>query len=126
MLNIQKFLEETDREFEKRPFVNGLDEIFGDLSEKKRSLLIKEYENIKSFYHTNRRALLEEVEREAREIVEKHNVRILNEFQLQGKPDMPMIAYDERVCLIPAMKKATEETLSSLASHLREEIIKTK
>lgn len=53
---------------------------------------------------------------EIKDIISKHNARILNEFQLQGKPDMPMIAYDERVCLVPAMQKATEETLSALSA----------
>lgn len=38
--------------------------------------------------------------------IAKHNANILNQFQLQGKPDMPFIAYDERVCLIPAIEKA--------------------
>lgn len=47
-------------------------------------------------------------------IINEHNGRILNEFQLQGTADMPIIAYDERVCLKPAMKIATEETLSTL------------
>ena len=36
----------------------------------------------------------------------KHNVNILNQFQLQGTANMPMIAYDERVCLIPAIEKS--------------------
>lgn len=49
-----------------------------------------------------------------KKIISEHNARILNEFQLQGKPDMPLIAYDERVALIPAMKKATEETLKNI------------
>ena len=48
-------------------------------------------------------------------IISEHNARILNEFQLQGKPDMPFIAYDERICLIPAMEKATKETFSILS-----------
>lgn len=43
-----------------------------------------------------------------REDIGKYNANILNEFQLQGKPDMPLIAYDERVCLIPAIEKALE------------------
>lgn len=38
----------------------------------------------------------------------KHNANILNQFQQQGTPDMPIIAYDERVCLVPAIKKAME------------------
>lgn len=43
-----------------------------------------------------------------REDISKYNANILNEFQLQGKPDMPLIAYDERVCLIPAFEKALD------------------
>ena len=53
-------------------------------------------------------------EKKIDEIIAEHNARILNNFQLQGTPDMPMIAYDERVCLAPAIEKATKETLSSL------------
>lgn len=45
----------------------------------------------------------------------KHNANILNKFQQQGTADMPMIAYDERVCLIPAIKKAMEELEASLS-----------
>jgi hypothetical protein len=70
--------------------------------------------DIKDFIRT----LLHDTEIAAREEIEKmigeHNARILNEFQLQGKPDMPMIAYDERVCLAPAIERATKDTLSSL------------
>lgn len=47
-------------------------------------------------------------------ILAKHNARILNSFQLQGNPNLPLIAYDERVCLIPAMEIATQETLEDL------------
>jgi len=43
----------------------------------------------------------------------KHNANILNEFQNQGTPDMPFIAYDERVCLIPAIEKAMERLAPS-------------
>lgn len=58
------------------------------------------------------------------DIIGKHNARILNEFQLQGKPDLPMVAYDERVCLIPAIEIATKKTfdeLSDLISTLTDE-----
>jgi len=41
-----------------------------------------------------------------REDITKHNANILNEFQLQGTPEMPIIAYDERICLLPAIDKA--------------------
>lgn len=40
--------------------------------------------------------------------ISKHNAMILNEFQNQGTPQMPLIAYDERVCLIPAITKVME------------------
>lgn len=43
----------------------------------------------------------------------KYNARILNEFQNCGTADMPMIAYDEKVCLIPAIKKA----MKNLTTH---------
>lgn len=46
-------------------------------------------------------------------IIPQHNARILNEFQAQGKPDMPMIAYDVNVCLVPAIIKATKDTVES-------------
>lgn len=42
------------------------------------------------------------------EDIGKHNANILNEFQKQGTAEMPIIAYDERVCLIPAIEKAME------------------
>lgn len=41
-----------------------------------------------------------------REDIGKYNANILNAFQSQGTSDMPIIAYDERVCLIPALEKA--------------------
>lgn len=54
-------------------------------------------------------------ERERTEkLISEHNTRILNAFQLQGNSEMPIIAYDERICLIPAIKIATKETLYSL------------
>ena len=46
------------------------------------------------------------------DIIGKHNAKILNEFQGQMKPDLPMICFDERVALIPAIEKATKETLA--------------
>lgn len=49
-----------------------------------------------------------------KKIIGEHNARILNEFQLQGTPNMPFIAYDERVCLLPAMEKATKETFKNI------------
>lgn len=41
-----------------------------------------------------------------RKDIAKYNAEILNQFQQQGTAEMPMIAYDERVCLIPAIEKA--------------------
>lgn len=55
-----------------------------------------------------------QIERMMSYIIGKHNARILNHFQEQGTPEMPIIAYDERVCLIPAINKAMEETLASI------------
>ena len=46
------------------------------------------------------------LEERIKETIGKHNARILNHFQLFGE--------DERVALIPAITKATEETLPSL------------
>jgi len=43
-----------------------------------------------------------------KEDIARYNADILNQFQLQGTADMPFIAYDERVCLIPAIEKAFE------------------
>lgn len=47
-------------------------------------------------------------------VLGEHNARILNEFQKQGTADMPFVAYDERVCLVPAMDIATKETLQRI------------
>ncbi len=41
-----------------------------------------------------------------REDIGRHNANILNEFQKQGTETMPFIAYDERICLIPALESA--------------------
>ena len=41
-----------------------------------------------------------------KEDIIKYNAEILNQFQQQGTAEMPMIAYDERVCLIPAIEEA--------------------
>lgn len=53
---------------------------------------------------------------EIKTTIGEHNARILNEFQLQGTQDMPIIAYDESVCLIPAIEIATNETFSRLST----------
>jgi len=78
-------------------------------------------EHVRRFLTTSiHQAIAEDRERimkQTREIISKHNANILNEFQLQGTPDMPLIAYNERVCLIPAMEKANvklDDLLSSL------------
>lgn len=65
--------------------------------------------------------LAEQRKKAVERVIGKHNARILNHFQLQSTSDMPMIAYDERVCLIPAIKKATEETLATIHSHSKDE-----
>lgn len=67
-----------------------------------------------SFIESERISAAKDERERIKEIIGKHNARILNEFQHQGTPDMPFIAYDERVCLIPAITKATEETFSDL------------
>lgn len=46
----------------------------------------------------------------------KFNAEILNNFQKQGTPEMPLIAYDERVCLIPAMVASSENNKKLLIS----------
>jgi len=46
--------------------------------------------------------------------IHKYNAQILNEFQNQGTPDMPFIAYDERICLKPAIIKAMESLTSKI------------
>lgn len=48
-----------------------------------------------------------------KEDISKYNAEILNQFQLQGTADIPMIAYDERVCLIPAIEKAMKLTINN-------------
>ena len=62
--------------------------------------------------------LLDEIERENQELIGRHNARILNQFQTEMKPDMPLIAYDERVALIPAITKIAEETKKDILSTL--------
>lgn len=52
---------------------------------------------------------------EVKKVIGQHNARILNSFQLEMKPDMPMVCYDERIALIPAIEKATKETLQALS-----------
>ncbi len=56
------------------------------------------------------------------DFIGKHNAKILNEFQMQGKPDMPFIAYDERACLIPAMTKACENLKENIALSIESRI----
>lgn len=56
---------------------------------------------------------------EIKELIGKHNARILNNFQSQGTPEMPIIAYDERVCLIPAIDISTKQTFNNLTLHHR-------
>lgn len=69
---------------------------------------------IKSFLAESNQRMYEAGVREAVErVIPQHNARILNEFQAQGKPDMPMIAYDVNVCLVPAIIKATKDTVES-------------
>ena len=77
-------------------------------------------ENVKRFITSELSQQAQEFEEMIEGIINGHNAEILNEFQLQGKPDMPMIAYDERVCLLPAMEIATKKTLSSLLSKLKQ------
>lgn len=40
--------------------------------------------------------------------ISKYNAEILNQFQAQGTADMPFIAYNENVCLKPAILKALD------------------
>lgn len=54
----------------------------------------------------------------SKQLIGKHNARILNEFQKQGTTEMPFIAYDERVCLIPAITIAMEETDDDIITKL--------
>lgn len=56
----------------------------------------------------------------SKELIGKHNARILNEFQKQGTAEMPLIAYDERICLIPAITIAMEETDADIITKLSE------
>lgn len=74
----------------------------------------------KSFLRSKLLELQAETEKrvsgEIKDILAKHNARILNEFQLQMKPDMPLVWFDERIVLIPAMDIATKETLSLIES----------
>lgn len=51
------------------------------------------------------------------EDIGKYNASILNYFQQQGTKDMPFIAYDERVCLIPAIILAMDNLKDPSASN---------
>lgn len=57
----------------------------------------------------------------SKQLIGKHNARILNEFQKQGTTEMPFIAYDERVCLIPAIALAMKETDDDIITKLSSE-----
>lgn len=70
------------------------------------------------FLQSQLSTLLDEIERENQELIGRHNARILNQFQTEMKPDMPLIAYDERVALIPAITKIAEETKKDILSTL--------
>ena len=75
---------------------------------------------IKSFLTSRHLALTTLLVERMRDIVSKHNAKILNQFQLQGTPNMPMSAYDERVCLVPAMEIITVETNSDIIALIKE------
>lgn len=79
-----------------------------------RGILEEVQKEIDSSYTKELEEGREEIDQKITEIIGRHNARILNEFQKQGTPEMPLIAYDETICLIPAMTKATEETLGIL------------
>lgn len=66
------------------------------------------------FLRTTLITLHQKHQEELEKVIGQHNARILNAFQLEMKPDMPMVCYDERISLIPAMEKATRETLQAL------------
>lgn len=76
-------------------------------------------------YMSFRKHLLSQQRKEivewSKQLIGKHNARILNEFQKQGTTEMPFIAYDERVCLIPAITIAMEETDDDIITKLSEE-----
>lgn len=71
-------------------------------------------EKLKAFIATTLTQAVAEERGRMRDIIGKHNARILNEFQRQITPDLPIVCFDERVALIPAITKATEETLFAL------------
>ena len=70
---------------------------------------------IKKLHQAELNCITEQIER-----IGKHNAGVLNEFQLQMKPNLPMICSDERVALIPAIEIATKETLAPLIERKRE------
>lgn len=76
---------------------------------------------LKSLVKSQIKSVEDKVRGEMENVISKHNARILNEFQLKGKPALPFITYDERVCLIPAMEIATKETLKTISQNKEEE-----
>ena len=79
------------------------------------------YIDLKSFVRKTISQQRKEIVEWSKQLIGKHNARILNEFQKQGTTEMPFIAYDERVCLIPAITIAMEETDDDIITKLSEE-----
>lgn len=77
-------------------------------------------QKIKDFIQTLLSQQRKEIVEWSKELIRKHNARILNEFQKQGTADMPFIAYDERICLIPAITIAMKETDDDIITKLSE------
>ena len=81
----------------------------------------KTLDYVKSFIESELSQQRKEIVEWSKQLIGKHNARILNEFQKQGTTEMPFIAYDERVCLIPAITIAMEETDDDIITKLSEE-----
>ena len=105
-MNLQQFIEDTDRELDKKWYLHHLDE--------KSSSFTTVGEDVKQFLHTRLRALLEEVvgEAEGRKLEEDFR-------KIEGggsfASDKVKIADRNRI---------HNKALSSLASHLQEKIKK--
>ena len=96
MLNLQQFIEDTDRDFDEKWYLHHLDEKYGSFT--------TVGEDVKQFIHSRLRALLEEVVGEVEGM--KYNLKM--KFNSEE-------AEDEA--------KGYNEALSSLATHLQEEIL---
>lgn len=105
-----------------KTIIETVPEYFKDNYNGKNSVGMEYYDvpllKLETFLQSQLSTLLDEIEKENQKLIGRHNARILNQFQLEMKPDIPLVAYDERVALIPAIIKIAEETKEDNLSSL--------